>query len=173
MQKLSTTTKKQTVKTTPTELKYSKSQFEKDFPLICINNGEEHRRGETCPVGYYDSEANRREKYNSEESLKNYYDSPEFAVEWDRMKYGCGKEAIRKKKEESEALEILGLTVDDYTKTMDSKRRERDSERVFKKLEYVQEYVQGFLAVGREDAILYLHWIDHVKNYIQYLKSMC
>jgi hypothetical protein len=85
MQKLSNTIEKQILNTTSTELKYSKSQFDKDFPLLYIHEGFEHRRGVSCPIGYFDSEENRISKYKSDEERDKYYASPEWAIEYAKM----------------------------------------------------------------------------------------
>ena len=167
MQKLSNTIKKQTVNLTEPDLKYSKVQFDNDFPVILIYEGREYRRGVSCPVGYFDSKENRIEKYERDEAMNKYYDSPEFASEYDRMQFGSIQDANRKKREQSEALEVLGLTVEDYTEIRDAKRKDRYLDRIIEDIEYIQKYTQKFLPVGKEETIGCLLMIDHVKSYIQ------
>jgi hypothetical protein len=87
MQKLSSTIEKLFLNATKAlKFKKSRNRLEKDFPLIFVYGGLEYRRGLTCEVDYVESKEDRIARLKREEAQNKYYDSPEFAVIYFKMK---------------------------------------------------------------------------------------
>jgi hypothetical protein len=63
-----------------------KIRFNKEFPLLYIDNETEYRLGFTCPVGYVESEEDRSVRLKFREKEDQYHNSPEWAEEYAKIK---------------------------------------------------------------------------------------